>query len=101
MDVQVTDNPKQNRYEIWADGELAGYVNYHLRDGVIAFIHTETDPKFRGHGIGGHLIQSGLDSARDRGLAVLPYCPFTRGWIAEHPQYVDLVPADRRAEFDL
>ena len=36
MDVQVTDNPEQAQYEIRADGELAGFVQYHLRNGVIA-----------------------------------------------------------------
>ena len=101
MDLQVADHPEQARYEIRADGELAGFVQYHLRDGIIAFLHTETDPRFRGHGVAGHLIQSSLDAARERHLAVLPYCPYTRRWIAEHPDYVDLVPEARRPEFGL
>ncbi|WP_420803744.1 GNAT family N-acetyltransferase [Saccharopolyspora erythraea] len=42
-----------------------------------------------------------LDSARERGLEVLPHCPFVRSWIARHPEYLELVPEDRRAEFDL
>ena len=101
MDLQVADNPKQERYEIRADGELAGFVQYHLRDGNIAFLHTEIDPRFRGHGIAGHLAQSSLEAARERHLGVLPYCPFMRGWIAEHPEYAELVPPGRRPEFDL
>jgi len=36
MELQVADNPAQAQYEIRADGELAGFVQYHLRDGVIA-----------------------------------------------------------------
>jgi hypothetical protein len=32
---------------------------------------------------------------------VLPYCPFVRSWIAEHPAYADLIPADQRAHFSL
>ena len=101
MDLQVADNPEQQRYEIRADGELAGFVQYHLRDGVIAFLHTEVDPRFRGHGVAGHLIQSSLEAARERQLGVLPYCPLVRRWIAEHPEYTELVPAARRPEFDL
>ena len=101
MELQVADNPEQARYEIRADGELAGFVQYRLRDGVIAFLHTETDPKFRGHGVAGRLIRSGLEAATDRHLAVLPYCPFVRGWIAEHPEYAELVPPDKRAGFGL
>ena len=55
----------------------------------------------RGQGLAGHLIQSTLDAARERHLKVLPYCPYARRWIAEHPGYADLVPADRRPEFGL
>lgn len=101
MDLQVADNPEQERYEIQADGELAGFVQYHLRDGNIAFLHTEIDPRFRGHGIAGRLAQSSLEAARERHLGVLPYCPFMRRWIAEHPEYTELVPAGRRPDFDL
>ena len=36
MDVEVADNPDKARFEIVADGELAGFLQYHLRDGVIA-----------------------------------------------------------------
>ena len=101
MELQVADNPEQARYEIRADGELAGFVQYHLRNGVIALVHTETDDRFRGQGLGGRLIQSTLDAARERHLSVLPYCPYARRWITEHPEYASLVPEGRRPEFGL
>ena len=101
MNLQVVDNPERGQVEIRADGELAGFVRYHLHDGVIAFLHAQTDPLFRGHGVAGRLIQTSLDSARERHLAVLPYCPFVRTWITEHLAYADLVPADKRPIFGL
>jgi predicted GNAT family acetyltransferase len=101
MEPQVVDNPDQEQYEIRVDGELAGVVKYHLRDGVIALLHTETDGRFRGHGLAGRLVQSTLDAVRERGLQVLPYCPYARRWIADHPAYADLVPEGQRDEFDL
>jgi predicted GNAT family acetyltransferase len=101
MDLQVTDNPDQSRFEIRADGELAGFVEYDVRDNEIAFTHTQTDDRFRGHGIAGRLVQSALEAARERNLMVLPYCPFVRSWITGHREYVGLVPADRRSQFDL
>lgn len=101
MAEQVTDHPDQERYEIDVDGVRGGFVQY-LRDtDEIALIHTETDPRFRGHGLGGHLIAAVLDEARQQGVAVLPYCPFVRRYLAEHPAYLDLVPAGRRPEFGL
>jgi hypothetical protein len=32
---------------------------------------------------------------------VLPYCPYVTSWIRKHPEYVDLVPGDRRGDFGL
>ena len=101
MDVEVADNPDKARFEILADGELAGFVLYHLRGNEIAFTHTETDDRFRGHGLGSRLVQASLDDARARNLVVLPYCPFVNSWIASHPEYADLVPAGRREQFGL
>jgi uncharacterized protein len=101
MELRVSDNPDKSRYEITVDGETAGFIDYRLSPNSISFMHTETDPRFRGHGLGGRLVQDTLDSARERGLEVLPFCPFVRRWIAEHPSYADLVPDKRREEFDL
>lgn len=101
MDLQVADNPDEARFEIRADGELAGFVQYELSGNEIAFTHTQTDDRFRGHGLGGRLVQAALDEARDHHLAVLPYCPFVKGWITGHGEYADLVPEDRRTQFGL
>ena len=68
---------------------------------MIAFTHTQTDDRFRGHGLGSRLAQAGLDDARARNLVVLPYCPFVNSWIASPPEYADLVPAGRREQFGL
>ena len=101
MDLQVADHPDSGRFEIRADGELAGFIQYHLHGNEIAFTHTETDDRFRGHGIGGYLVRSSLDGVRERNLAVLPYCPFVNRWIIEHHEYADLVPDERRSQFGL
>ncbi|MFC5908022.1 GNAT family N-acetyltransferase [Streptacidiphilus monticola] len=107
MEPLVTDNPQESRYEIHvapatADADLpqlAGFAQYHRFKDEIAFIHTEIDPKFEGQGLGGKLARAALDDAREKGLAVLPFCPFIRGWMGKHPDYIALVPADQRARF--
>ena len=47
------------------------------------------------------LARFALDQARDQGLAVLPFCPFVDDWMKRHREYVDLVPTEYRANFDL
>ena len=99
--AQIADNPGEQRYEIRLEDELAGFTQYRLRPGLIAFVHTEIDDRFEGKGLGGQLIAFALDDVRGRGLAVLPFCPFVSAYIQRHPEYVDLVPEAHRAQFDL
>ncbi|HEY9378447.1 MAG TPA: GNAT family N-acetyltransferase [Jiangellaceae bacterium] len=99
METRVVHNPEEHRYEIWADDELAGVAEYHPYKGARAFIHTEVEPRFEGHGLGSTLVAGALDQVRSSGEPVLPFCPFVRGYIRKHCEYVDLVPADDRASF--
>lgn len=101
----TTDNPAASRYEIHVGSELAGFIDYRLRHdhgaGVISLIHTEVEPAFQGAHLATHLARFSLDDARARGLSVLPFCPYINSWIKKHPEYADLVPAERRGEFGL
>lgn len=97
----VRDNPDEFRYEVLVQADLAGFTEYQLGTHQIAFLHTEVFPHFSGRGIAGGLAAGALDDVRQRGLSVVPHCPFIRRYIRNNPQYLDLVPAERRSEFDL
>ncbi|HUC07421.1 MAG TPA: GNAT family N-acetyltransferase [Solirubrobacterales bacterium] len=99
--ITVADNADRERYEIRVDGKLAGFVKYGLRSESIELVHTEINDEFEGRGLGGRLITFALDDARERGLAVLPTCPFANDYMQRHRQYVDLVPEERRQGFGL
>ena len=100
--IRVLDLPGHSRFEIRVDGELAGFTEYRRRPGLIAFTHTLIDPRFEGHGLASRLVRTALSEARSAGLAVLPFCPFVRGYIAGHSEeYLDLVPGDLRDTFEL
>jgi len=100
--VRVLDVPERSRFEIQVDGELAGFTEYRRRPGLIAFTHTLIDPRFEGQGLASRLVQTALSEARSADLAVLPFCPFMRGYIAGHSEeYLDLVPGDMRDAFEL
>src|SRR2546427_9912983 len=97
----VSDTPPADRYELSDDGEVLGFTQYRARPGLIAFVHTEVDSHHEGEGLASKLIAGALDDARERGLAVLPFCPFVNAYIERHREYVDLVPAQYRGEFGL
>jgi predicted GNAT family acetyltransferase len=101
-DAQIDDVPERSRFEVNVDGELAGFAEYRRRRGLIAFTHTLIDPRFEGRGLATRLVRTALDKARAEDLSVLPFCPFVRAYIADHTaEYLDLVPADLRSNFDL
>ena len=92
MNAEVRNNKTEYRYELWADGELAGYTQYVLRPGRIAYLHTEVYESYGGMGLGGRLARAALDDARARGLMVEPYCPFIAHYIEGHlDEYRDVV----------
>jgi predicted GNAT family acetyltransferase len=97
----IIDNPDQHRYEIRVQDEVAGFVQYRRREGLVALIHTEIDTRFEGQGLGSQLIAGVLDEARAAGVWVLPFCPFVNSYVERHPEYADLVPEEFRSEFGL
>ena len=99
--ISISDNTGEERYEIQAGGEQAGLLRYRLRPGSIELVHTEIDEEFEGQGLGSRLISFALNDARERGLEVLPFCPFVNDYMRRHPEYVDLVPEGRRQAFGL
>jgi uncharacterized protein len=99
--IVAVDAKARRRFEVSVDGELAGFLVYREKGGLLALIHTEVEERFEGHGIGGRLARFALDQARAEGLAVLPFCPFVNDWMKRHPEYTDLVPPAYRANFDL
>ena len=53
--VRVVDNPDRSRYEAYVGDELAGFVIYRKRPGVVVTVHTEVNAGFEGHGVGSRL----------------------------------------------
>ena len=91
-EVDVRNNPAENRYEAWLGDELAGFATYELRDAIIVFVHTEVDDDSEGEGVGSALARAALDDVRRDGeLQVVAKCPFIKGWIERHPDYQDLL----------
>ncbi len=99
--IEVADAPERERYELSIEGALGGFSAYRTRPGLIAFVHTEVDEHLQGRGLADRLIRFALDDARARGLAVLPFYPFVKGFIERHRDFEALVPETYREQFGL
>jgi predicted GNAT family acetyltransferase len=91
METTVTDNPERHRYEIYVDGELAGFTMFTLDGDVAIMPHTKIDPEYKGQGLATTLIGAALDDLREREVTVVARCPFVREFVEKHPEYQDMV----------
>ena len=60
------------------------------------FVHTGVPEKLQGQHIAGKLAAAGLEFGRQKGLSVIPLCPFVAGYLKKHQQYLDLVQKEYR-----
>ena len=98
---QVRDNEKRKRFEIdLGDGTFA-FAEYNLIPGQIMFTHTEVPEAHEGQGLGTALIKAGLAAARERGLKVIPICPFFAAYMKKHEEVQDLLDSAWRTRFGL
>lgn len=88
----MVDNEQSHRFEAHTpDGEVAGFVAYLARPDHLVLVHTEIKVEYDGQGIGGAMVRQVLDQLRERGLKLVPQCPFVAGYLRRHPEYEDLV----------
>lgn len=90
MTDQVVNNPEQYQFEV-KSGSLLSKLEYRLGRTTIALVHTEVPEELQGQGIGSELVVGALTHARDKGLKVLPYCPFVAAYASRHPEWNDIV----------
>jgi predicted GNAT family acetyltransferase len=92
MATEVVQDAAMNRFELLVDGVQAGIADYLMRDDRIVFVHTEIDPAYRGQGLGDEIARGALNLVRaESDLRVELRCPFLSKWVAEHPEYEDLL----------
>jgi predicted GNAT family acetyltransferase len=98
-DLEVRDNHDESQYEVLSGGEVAGILQYRLRDDRVIFTHAEVKPRFEGHGVGSTLAKHALDDVVAQGKQITPLCPFVVEYLHRHPAYVEHVDEAHRDEF--
>ena len=96
MALEVHENAERHRFEVDLGGGAMAVADYNLPQGKIMFTHTEVPEEHEGKGIGTLLIRAGLNAARERGLKVIPVCPFFAAYIQKHAEEQDLLDSGYR-----
>jgi uncharacterized protein len=85
-DLKIENNTDSSRFEVLVNGKLA-WLDYRVEPGTIFLLHVEVPAGEEGRGIASSLAKTALEFARDRGLKVVPRCPFIAAYMRKHPEF--------------
>lgn len=95
--ADLRKNVERGRFEVYVDGELAGFTEYEVGDhGVITLPHTRVEERFGGRGLAGVVVKFALDDIRAEGYLVHPECAYAKKWLQRHPEYADLIAPEHQ-----
>jgi predicted GNAT family acetyltransferase len=83
-DSVVVDDRRHHRFVYRQDGVEARLV-YRTDGDRLTVVPTEVPEAISGRGIGGRLVQAAVDRAAATGETVVPWCPYARKWLTDHP----------------
>jgi predicted GNAT family acetyltransferase len=89
----VIDDIAHSRLVYEEGGALAELVYRRTGDGLI-LVHTGVPEELGGRGIGGRLVRRAVEWATSDGLTVVPWCPYARKWLQDHPDVARTVSID-------
>ncbi|WP_258105223.1 GNAT family N-acetyltransferase [Marinoscillum sp. MHG1-6] len=80
-DIKIEQIEKDRRgfFKAFSDDLKAGLMVYSwIDDSTFVIEHTEVNADFSGKGIGKQLVLASVEFARNKGLKIVPQCPFAR-----------------------
>ena len=89
-DADIRDNAEEHRYELPVDGKVAVVV-YNLSGQNLMITETLVPEALEGQGIASRLTKHVLADAKERGLLILPVCPFFSAYLQKHPEHAEVV----------
>ncbi|NCU03685.1 MAG: N-acetyltransferase [Chitinophagaceae bacterium] len=92
MNIQQTDDGKKGVFFIEEEGERVAEMTY-VWAGAEKFIidHTEVSDKLAGKGAGKQLVAKAVEFAREKGVKIMPLCPFANKVFKKTEAYQDVL----------
>lgn len=92
--MDVIRDTEHNRFELLHGHEVVGSLAYSFDGDVTVLERIEVADEYSGQGLAAEFTEAVLTQMRADEEAVIPKCPYVRGFILKHPQWRDVVPPD-------
>lgn len=90
--TEIQHNETDKKFEIFQDGKSAGFMTYTWAgDDKFIIDHTEVGEQYGGLGLGKKLVEAGVNFAKEKGVKIIPLCPFAKAAIQKNSDWQDLV----------
>lgn len=92
MEIKHSETESKGIFEVIENGQKVGEMTY-SKAGTDRIIidHTSVEPSQNGKGLGKKLVDAGVDFAREKGLKIIPLCPFASRVLKGADKYSDVL----------
>lgn len=87
---EIYDNEGEKQYELKIGSDIAR-IEYIKTKNDIYLTHTEVPKEMEGRGLASKLVLYALKDIKEKGLKLVPLCPFVAGYLKKHPEWRALV----------
>lgn len=92
MDITHKSEGNKGKFFIEKDGKIIAEMTYvWAGDTRIIIDHTEVDASLKGQGVGKKLVAEAVKFARDKGIKIMPLCPFAHAVFEKEKEFNDVL----------
>lgn len=92
MDIQHKSSDTKGEFYIGQNGDTVAKITYSkLGNTQLIVDHTEVSDELQGQGVGKKLVEHIVDYARNKGVKLIPLCPFAKSIIERDKSLQDVV----------
>ena len=91
MEIKHEQNETKGSFYYEVEGVRKAEMTYSVAGTERIIIdHTEVDDSLRGQGVGLKLAEYAVNFVREKGIKLLPLCPFMKATLQKHPEWKDV-----------
>ena len=91
-EVQIRINDNKGAFYIEVEGKKEAMMTFVFADeDKIIIDHTEVNPGNDGMGFGKKMVTKAVEFAREKGIKILPLCPFAKSVFERTPEFRDVL----------
>lgn len=91
-EIQQENSDNKGRFFLQKEGKTLAEMTYSWAgtDRII-IDHTEVSDSLRGQGVGEQMVRMAVDFAREKGINIIPLCPFARSVFQKNQELKDVL----------